>query len=282
MAIEITQRIGSSINDTQWTEVTAGTSIVRYIKLSTFLLLLAKKVFVPTLRNLQRGEKLEGGVPKWLWKNYADNLFSDLQPFVKWLLDRDQKSPSLPADLKNWTARVKQEVSRPGGKDYQQLGLLAEIWLHELSIRRCIWSWNDCTGGPSEALWKLYGNRGVAIKSEVGFVKSALEAAGVSRGIVAPVSYTIPRQILNEAAVAKSLPMLDKRYRPFPYLFKDASYRFEEEVRFVFGKDRSPLGEKTEPCSTLPRQRLSKRYGSPQILQKTKTRNAQLMHSGMA
>jgi hypothetical protein len=110
--------------------------------------------------------------------------------------------PSLPADLKSWTASVKQEASQPGEKDYQKLDLLAEIWILELSIRRCIWSWNDCTGGSSEALWKLYGNRGVAIKSEVGFVKSAVEAAGVSRGIVAPVSYTIPRQILNETAFA--------------------------------------------------------------------------------
>jgi hypothetical protein len=28
--------------------------------------------------------------------------------------------------------------------------------------------------------------------------------------------------------------MLAKQTRPFPYLFKNASYRFEEEIRFVF------------------------------------------------
>jgi hypothetical protein len=57
----------------------------------------------------------------------------------------------------------------------------------------------------------------------------------VQRGIVAPLSYAIPRRPLTERAVAQKLPMLSKQNRHFPYLFKNASYRFEEEIRFVFG-----------------------------------------------
>jgi hypothetical protein len=74
-----------------------------------------------------------------------------------------------------------------------------------------------------------------ASQSKAGEVRSALEKAGVQRGIVSQVSYAIPRRPVTEIAIARKLPMIIKEHRPFPYLFKDASYRFEEEIRFVFG-----------------------------------------------
>ena len=117
-------------------EITDETPIVRYIRLSTFLLLLAGRVFVPTLRNLQRAEKLEGRVPDLVWKNYAENLFIDLEAFKKWLFDRGTKSPSLPADLRHSVSTIDRECSRAIGKDFRELELLAKIWLHELSIPR--------------------------------------------------------------------------------------------------------------------------------------------------
>jgi len=43
--------------------------------------------------------------------------------------------------------------------------------------------------GHSHALWQLYGNRGVAVRSTIGKVKDALLKAGVRRGKVAPLAY---------------------------------------------------------------------------------------------
>jgi hypothetical protein len=129
------------------------------------------------------------------------------------LFDRKTKSPSLPAAVKQWIDEIKLAVPSAIDDDFQKLKLLATIWLHELCIRRGVWCWNDCTEGPSEAMWTLYGNRGVAIKSTVGLVKNALETAGVGRGLVAPVSYAIPRQIITEAEVALKMPMLERQNR---------------------------------------------------------------------
>jgi hypothetical protein len=90
MPIEIKQSLTRTTNAGENPEITDGTPIVRYIKLSTLLLLLSGKVFVPTLQNLQRGEKFEGQVPAQVWKNYADNLFIDLDPFEECLLGRER------------------------------------------------------------------------------------------------------------------------------------------------------------------------------------------------
>ena len=99
---------------------------------------MAGRAFVPTLRNLQCREKLEGQVPDQVWKNYAENLWIDLGPFEKFLLARETESPSLPADVKHWIVQIKREAPLDIEEDFQKHKLLATIWLHELSIRRCV------------------------------------------------------------------------------------------------------------------------------------------------
>jgi hypothetical protein len=51
-----------------------------------------------------------------------------------------------------------------------ELRFLAKVWLDELARRRSIWCWNIFEG-YSNALWSLYGSRGVAIHSTIGQVK---------------------------------------------------------------------------------------------------------------
>lgn len=41
----------------------------------------------------------------------------------------------------------------------------------------------------SIALWKIYGERGVAIMNTVGNIRAVLERAGACEGIVSPVRY---------------------------------------------------------------------------------------------
>jgi hypothetical protein len=233
MAIVIKQRIGKLSGDQ---DLDDNLRIVRYIKLSTFLLHLAHKAFIPSLRTLQRIEALEGRIPDAVWKVYGESLWPHLKNFERWLLNEDRLAldePGLKIDLQQY-------LHDPASfDDFQRNYLAARIWLNELSVRRSIWCWNDCTEGPSDAMWKVYGSKGIAIVSTVGLVRNAISTAGVQRGLVAPLSYTIPRRSLSVAAVAGHMLMIDANNLPFPYLFKNASYRFEEEIRFVVGNSFS-------------------------------------------
>jgi len=84
--------------------------------------------------------------------------------------------------------------------------LLAKLWVEQLSIRRCIWCWNKQTV-QSHALWKIYGQRGVALVSTVRDVKQAVTKAGSLRAIVSPVSYSIPPAFFFDDVVRTSFEM---------------------------------------------------------------------------
>ncbi len=159
--------IGTSIN--------SDTRVMRYMKLSTFLLLLDGGLFIPTIRLLQTGDRLESRVPKALLRpNYGRKMRPIVEPHEQLLL-RTTRGP---------------KVLRPEGSEHSGTTLLflAERWLHELALRRCVWCWNQSTD-DLYALWKLYGERGVAVLSTVGRIRNALEKAGAREGIVAPVRY---------------------------------------------------------------------------------------------
>ena len=201
------------------TEIDDDTPIVRYMKLSTLLLLLADRVFLPSLRCLQSDDQLEGLVPQTVWPNYGTYMAEITAPFENWLLER---------------ARTPKVIRREGqNHNAATLWFLAKTWLEQLSIRRCVWCWNKHTG-QSHALWKIYGHRGVAVVSTVGEVKRALTKAGPLRGIVSSIDYSMPAT-LDEHQLGAGLVMIQKENRAFPYLFKDPGYKYEEEIRFVVG-----------------------------------------------
>jgi len=199
-----------------------STPIVRYMKLSTLLLLLADRVFLPSLRCLQSHDKFEGLIPKMrsIRYDYGKLLYPRIERFKNWLLQQAEESKIIPVE---------------GGKHNTVTPKsLAKLWVEQLSIRRCVWCWNKQIG-PSHALWKIYGQRGVAVVSTVGDVKQALAKAGPLRAIVSPVSYSLPPAFSYDDAAKASFEMTRPENLPFPYLFKDAGYKYEEEVRFVFG-----------------------------------------------
>jgi hypothetical protein len=143
-----------------------------------------------------------------------------LVPFHEWLNERSSPPKVVPKN------------DDPFDRYY--LEMLAETWLKELAVRRCVWCWNKADE-HSHALWKLYGQRGVAIQSRVEGVKEALSGYVTLQGLVSLVDYSLPRGFYTGHEINVAMKMLDKCFRPFPYLFKDAGYRYEQEVRFVFG-----------------------------------------------
>jgi hypothetical protein len=141
-------------------------------------------------------------------------------------------------------ARGPKVVPRPGQElNAVELRFLAQVWLDELARRRSIWCWNIFEG-ESNALWALYGSRGVAIHSTIGQVKRSLRAAGPFRCLIAVVRYPIARRAFFEGEnPLPTLKMVEGLNLFRPYLFKNRAYRYEEEIRLVFGTHPDPVYE---------------------------------------
>jgi hypothetical protein len=204
-------------------ELEDGTEIVRYVRLSTLFHYLSGRAFIPSLRLLQNLDPQEGLLAREVYSPaYGTHHLKDrLARFRDWLLGQ---------------ARGPKVQPRPDHElNAVELGFLARVWLDELARRRTIWCWNIFEG-HSNALWALYGSRGVAIHSTIGYVKRALALAGPFRCLVAAVRYPIARRAFFERE--NPLPTVKMIQGPNlfrPYLFKNRAYRYEEEVRFVFG-----------------------------------------------
>ena len=203
--------------------LTDGTEIVRYVRLSTVFHYLSGRTFIPSLRLLQNLDSQEGLLTKevYLPAYGSHHLRELLTPFQDWLV-KQARGPKV-------HPRADRELNAV------ELRFLAQVWLDELARRRSVWCWYIFEG-HSNALWALYGSRGVAIHSTIGQVKTALRSAGYCRCLVATVRYPIARRAFFEGE--NPLPTL-KMVRGLnlfrPYLFKDRAYRYEEEIRFVFG-----------------------------------------------
>ena len=199
--------------------ISGDTRLTRYMKLSTFLLLLENRLFIPSLRLLQSSDNLESRIPeKLLRSRYGKKMRAIVEPHEKILLEK----------------AVGPKACKAEGEEHNVLTLafLSRRWLEELAIRRCVWCWNRSTA-QLYALWRLYGERGIAVISTVNRIRQALEKGGVSQGIVAPLQYA-PLDMPQTPEQADTLLKIEEeQYLCRPYLFKDYGYRIEEEVRFV-------------------------------------------------
>jgi hypothetical protein len=212
-----------------------STRIVRYMKLETLLLMLIRGwVFIPSHESLRGLDPLEGellfsmkSAPQF-WSQHSDRMNQHNGTFRCERYYRDTgKNPELDPY---------QEVRYPGDP-YENVGACFRQWLDALAAERCVWCWNRFEN-HSNALWELYAKRGVAVQSTVGQVKDALVAAGVIRGLVSPVEYldrkadSLPNVLRNETNIF------------CPHLFKDVTFDYEKEVRFVLGANHEVLREK--------------------------------------
>src|SRR5260221_13921325 len=91
----------------------------------------------------------------------SDPFYPRIKDFEPWLL-KQKKGPKI--------------IPVEGGQhNSATLDFLARVWLEQLSVRRCVWCWNK-HAGHSHALWKIYGQRGVALVTTVGDVKRAFRS----------------------------------------------------------------------------------------------------------
>src|SRR5262249_39723689 len=154
-----------------------ATPIVRYVQLSTLFLYLSNRAFIPSLERLRGLDSTEG---------QADFEYSD-EAFRNFLTSLFNRYKAIFADKLRPTERS------PGVK-MVQFRVRASRWRDELAKRRAIWCWNRFND-PSNAMWELYGSKGVAIKSTVGHLKEALANCGCPRRLITPVRYDPPHNL---------------------------------------------------------------------------------------
>lgn len=189
------------------------------MKLETILLLLDGRVFIPTLKQVRSGDSNEGLLTFMGAGFYLDKMRSFVLPHKDWLLRAAGNPKFYPSDESNETAR-----------ELTELALAKQSWRSQFETRRCVWCWNRSTE-LSYLMWKIYGDRGVAVFSTIGKIRQTLADCG-AEGIVSPVHYVSP---------SESIPRPDydalTEHVQRSYLFKDSGYRAEQEVRFVLKVD---------------------------------------------
>lgn len=194
-------------------EMEPNTPLWRYMKLSTFLLLLKGTAFIPLLSKLQQADPKEVRASKHSAGEEAVRESDAFREAGDWL---EKKHTSRRFDLSN--------LSNDGCFDPAPHRL--DEWRFQLSTRRCAWCWFDPTPRAerssleSMAMWNLYARDGVLIKTTLGRIEGAVQEPGLDQILVTQINY------------GESVQDLERAKRPFA--FKSGSYGYENEVRLVF------------------------------------------------
>jgi len=196
------------------TDLSDDAELWRYMRLSTLLMLLRGKVFVPTIQELRRGDPVEARNLSVRTRSYFDDL-SDIDR--KWLLDHATKSELAIVDDPNTDSK---QIAR----------CFVAIWDRELAQRRRIWCWHQADI-ESMALWNIYAKEGVAVQTSPARIKDAFDPRLVDTALISRVKY-----------VDHARREGGEIYFMRPYLFKQRCYQHEREVRVVFPRDPDNLG----------------------------------------
>ncbi len=199
----------------------------RYMRLSTLMMHIESKVFIPSIEQLRHSDPMEA---KQVC-NLTHAYFNDLP-----LSDRNW----LIRDGGTATTSERTLLSHPLTESWQTTQILLAIWDRELSRRRCAWCWHHGSI-ESMALWHIYGKEGVAVQTTPSRIaKTFQESYSVNTALIAKVGY-----------VDEVQDMEAKLYFCRPYLMKQRCYRHENEVRVIV--QRSPELANSSAGINLPR-----------------------------
>lgn len=248
--------------------IDGDTRLTRYMSLPTFLLLLAGKVFIPTLTKLRESDRLESNIPRNALREYWKVVEHVLAPAEDYLIKlalrsgrggatRNCKSHRIkawleerfgPESTQHWPPQDSTETPH----NEQTMGSLIDVWLDELARRRCIWCWNN-EPEESHAMWRLYGDKGIAVVSTVNRIFESLSLPARVSCSVSNVVY-VPNPLGEEKRIAYASAyrkLISPTYLHRPYYFKQIGYRYENEARFAFAADAGLLGFSLVPGAVL-------------------------------
>lgn len=204
-----------------------GLTLWRYMKLSTFFLLLEGTAFFPSVGTLRSGDPLEGDLhaePEWLIGKLDDLSEGTFKKLTNWLLCKATKSERehhrLNHDNASYSARF-----------------FADLYIRELAKRRVVWCW-FASHTEGAGMWSIYGHNGIAVRTSIGGLHNALpnnRNFQIARIRYAGREPNAPDRFNPEAR--DDDPRIHR-----PHLVKGAEYECEKEVRVVTACDGEEKG----------------------------------------
>jgi hypothetical protein len=183
--------VGQDIDD--------DTKLWRYTRLSSLLMLLIGKLFIPTIDTLRRDDPAE-----------ATAL---CRPTKKRFLELTREDRECLQDC-----ATSEELRYIDANKDSATQIFEKIWLREIGKRRCAWCWY-AADIESMAQWHVYAEDGVAICSTPKRIRRALKEHVVDSGLIGAVRYDC--DIRDDSTFLR------------PYLVKRKYYEHEKEVRLV-------------------------------------------------
>ncbi len=178
----------------------------RYARLSTLLLLLEGRAFIPSVRQLQQGDPTESMFVDPRQTAAFENLS---EADRDWLLHRasDEEAKAI----------------RESDDSAKRSTTLCAVWRRELANRRCAWAWYGADI-ESMALWNIYAMEGVAIGTTVErLVRALAKKRSATHAQLRAVTYL---DFSRDEELPEDLVLQ-------PYFVKQRSYAHEREIRLV-------------------------------------------------
>lgn len=190
----------------------------RYVPLRTLFVYLNRRVFIPSVTKLEKGDPFEGGFHPDPTE-FMNGLGPAGDKVVSWI----QAKRCTKAEQDNIKAyRLKAKGSKLEHRIY------LKRYFEFISRTRFAWCWFQ-SPNESVAMWNHYGRDGAAVMTTFGQLKKALE----------PLKYTFTAAKMNYIHHALKAherfddPTLKSYLLLRPFFLKRQEYESEREIRFV-------------------------------------------------
>ncbi|GEM_PF-1694671 len=202
----------------------------RYVPLRTLFFYLNGLVFIPSVAKLRAGDPFEGEFYEeiaWFNTAFSDHYGNEANGVREWIVN----------ELCSEHERHHIEIS----KNYPDAAaeVIRRHYFDFVRKTRFAWCWfQSCR--ESAAMWSVYGNQGVAVKSTIGKLCAVLEKTNREfiYGRLTYVDYQSGVSTEFNPEQESDYPLLLR-----PFFLKRREYESENEVRFVTsGADRDERG----------------------------------------
>lgn len=193
-------------------------SLFRYMQLSTLLLLLDGKAFLPSVEKLQSDDFFEGEM-------FCESPWLITQ--IHRLLQGDSKTEFDAWVLEHANQLERQKLSSDKTIPALRASMIAKIYTRELKKRRSAWCWFE-SDIESAGMWKLYGHKGVAVRTTLSSLREALPQSRIFQ--MAKMRYVDRRPSSSMRFDAEGA---DRSLIHRPHFLKAIEFGHEKEVRVV-------------------------------------------------
>lgn len=202
----------------------------RYVPLRTLFFYLNGLVFIPSVAKLRTGDPFEGEFFEeitWFNTAFHDHYGDDANAIDDWMFKE------LCVDHERHYIEINKTYPNAAAEIFRR------HYFDFIRRTRFAWCWFQ-SYRESAAMWSVYGNQGVAIKSTVGKINAVLENTG-REFIYGRLTYVDYRSGVSTEFNPEKRSDYHLLLRPF--FLKRREYESENEVRFVTsGADRDNRG----------------------------------------